>query len=142
MEEDQTGDSLSVTVSSGNKRSSRKLVFYRKREKPVKIRILKKTKENKQITKINSTEVVETPSVELPEWALNFIKKRVPKVVVSNTSEGVLLDIPGGEDQASSNLEDPMVIETDEEEYECNMDFVELDLFTTLPYYSPSNNVL
>ena len=142
MEEDQTGDSLSVTVPSGNKCSSRKLVFYRKKEKPVKIRILKEKKEKKQITKVKSTEVVETPCVELPEWALDFIKKRVPKMVVRNTSEGVLLDIPGGEDQASSNLEDPTKIETDEGEFECNMDFVELDLFTTLPYFSPSNNVL
>ena len=145
MEEDSVADSLSVTVPSVNKCGSRKLVFYRKKEKPVKIRILKKKKEKKQITKLKSTEVVEKPSVELPEWALNFIKQRVPKVVVSNTSAGVLVDIPAGEDQASSNIEDPMKIEKDEgdsmSEYECDYDYVELDLFTTLPYYSPSNNV-
>ena len=99
------------------------------------------------------------PRPELPDWARDFIKSKVPTVKRSETPDGevtYLVDEKGtileGEgfilssvnDKESDSFEDKEEIATDDSddeeevfEYEC--DYVDIDWFNSLPFFTPNN---
>ena len=153
MSENISKDSLTLKVTDGKK--ERNIVFYKKKEKPVKIKFLMKSKKPEKKKK------QEEPDLQvLPDWVVEFIKKKVPKVdetgIVLRSNETVfeqdsfkisiadLCEPPEIESPiiAGTSASDPVLESADvssDPEYEC--DYVELDLFTSLPFFTPSNDL-
>ena len=136
-------DSITVEVKKSGK--VRRVVFFKK--KPAKVKVPKEKKPKEIKSKVKSKRAVPKNSTELPEWAQEFIKKKVPTVekslVVSKDEtffSSELFSLSAGsflfEDQSepgSSPVEQPG--ESDEDEgYEC--DFVAKELFELFPFSS------
>ena len=157
MSETNSERSITLEVSDGKK--ERNIVFYKKKIKPVTIKFQtkpeKKLKENKR-----KKEEPEPELQALPDWVLEFIKKRVPKLeldqtqIVLRSNETVFegeeftistpdfalttLDPPRDPLESSNSLLESSDVSSDPE-YEC--DYVELDLFTALPFFTPCNDL-
>ena len=157
MSETISKGSITLKVSDGKK--ERNLVFYKKKVKPVTIKF--KAKPEKK-PKEKKTRKEEPELKALPDWVVEFIKKKVPKVQKDEKAQIVLRSnetvFEGGDftisipDLAETSL-DPVLAESSnsnsllepsdassDPEYEC--DYVELDLFTSLPFFTPSNDLL
>ena len=152
MSETDAKGSITLKVSDGLK--ERNIVFYKKKVKPVRIKFKakpeKKPKEKKRMKDDPQSQV-------LPDWVVEFIKKKVPKIgldqeqIVLRSNETVF----EGEDFTIStvdfagtsldpHLEDPLLLPepsdvSSDQDYEC--DYVELDLFTSLPFFTPTTDV-
>ena len=156
MNMSKTNSERSITLKVSDGKKERNIVFYKKKIKPVTIKFQtkpeKKPKENKR-----KKEEPEPELQALPDWVLEFIKKKVPKLeldqtqIVLRSNETVFegeeftistpdfafatLDHPL---ESSNSLLEPPDVSSDPE-YEC--DYVELDLFTALPFFTPSNDL-
>ena len=141
-------DTIAVEVKKSGK--VRRVVFFKK--KPAKVKVPKEKKPKVLKSKVKSKRAVPKNSTELPEWAKDFIKKKVPTVekslVVSKDEtffSSELFSLSAGsflfEDQSepgSSPVKvksDEQTGESDEDEcYEC--DFVAKELFELFPFSS------
>ena len=154
MSETKSEGSITLKVSDGSK--ERNIVFYQKKIKPVTIKFKSKP-EKKPKEKKKKKEEPELKT--LPDWVVEFIRKKVPKVgsdqgqIVLRSNETVFegeeftISTPDFmETFLDPSLEspDPLLEQSDDlssdPEYEC--DYVELDLFTSLPFFTPSNHLL
>ena len=155
MSETNSEGSITLKVSDGT--NERNIVFYKRKVKPVTIKF--KTKPEKKPKEKKRKRDEPEPQV-LPDWVVEFIKKKVPKLeldqtqIVLRSNETVFegeeftistpdfalttLDPPRDPlESSNSPLESPDV--SSDPEYEC--DYVELDLFTALPFFTPCNDL-
>ena len=145
LTENSEKESITVDVECEGKK--RTIVFWKKKVKPPKI---KKVTVSKPKPPSKKKDPPPKPTGELPDWAKDFIKKKVPKVDVRGENEvhlvlgsdGTLLANDSfkllAPDIINSKIEEELLEEKefaeDREEFEC--DYIELDLFTTMPFFS------
>ena len=146
MSETKSEGSITLKVSDGTK--ERNIVFYKRKAKPVTIKFKSKPEKKPKEKKRKKEE----PELEtIPDWVVEFIGKKVPKVgidqgqIVLRSNETVFegeeftISTPDFMDTSLDPLLEPSDLSSDPE-YEC--DYVELDLFTSLPFFTPSNILL
>ena len=75
-EEDPGNGSIAIDIKKSGK--VRRIVFFKK--KPVKVKVPKEKKPKKEKPKKKADQVTPECPSKLPEWAKEFIKKKVPKV--------------------------------------------------------------
>ena len=151
-------DGQSVTLNVVHAGKKRKIIFWKKKVKPPKPPKPPRVKKEKPVKPVKPKEDL-GPRPELPDWARDFIKSKVPTVKRSETPDGevtYLVDEKGtileGEgfilssvnDKESDSFEDKEEIATDDSddeeevfEYEC--DYVDIDWFNSLPFFTPNN---
>ena len=147
MSKTNSEGSITLQVSDGTK--ERNIVFYKRKVKPVQIKFKTKPEKKPKEKKRKKDE----PELQvLPDWVVEFIRKKVPKIELDQTQivlrsnetvfegEEFTISTP---DFASTTLDPLWIPETpdvsSDAEYEC--DYVELDLFTDLPFFTPSNDL-
>jgi len=168
MFENTEDQSIYIKVSEG---SERKIIFLKKREKPLKVPKVREKKESKRQKRKREREEEEkaTDFTVVPDWVLDFIKKKVPKVdfAKDNTNvevnsndiiyEGEIFTLTTGmldnddndkisdevpviksEFHTEVDLNENDVDGEDDEDDEANGDYVELDIFNTMPFFSPN----
>ena len=147
MSETKSEGSITLKVSDGTK--ERNVVFYKRKVKPVTIKFKSKPEKKPKEKKRKKEE----PELEtLPDGVVEFIGKKVPKVGSSDQGKIVLrsnetvfegeeftISTPDFMETSLDPLLEPSDISSDPE-YEC--DYVELDLFTSLPFFTPNNLLL
>jgi len=168
MFENTEDQSIYIKVSEG---SERKIIFLKKREKPLKVPKVREKKESKRQKRKREKQEEEkaTDFTVVPDWVLDFIKKKVPKVdfakdnsnveVNSNDIiyEGEIFTLTTGmldnddndkisdevpviksEFHTEVDLNENDVDGEDDEDDDANGDYVELDIFNTMPFFSPN----
>ena len=143
----ENGEKQSITVDVECKGKKRTIVFWKKKIKPPKV---KKIRVPKPKPPPKKKEPPPKPTGELPDWAKDFIKKKVPKVDFRGENEvhlvlendGKLIEndsftLSAPDFINSTSIEEEIEEEDsieESEEFEC--DYIELDLFTTMPFFS------
>ena len=150
---ENTNNGQSVTVNVEHEGKKRQIVFWKKLVKPPKEKKVRVKKEKPKKEKVKKDC---GPKPELPDWAQDFIKKKVPTIKRSDTPDGevtylvdnngtivegdgfILSSVNIKEDDPLENKND-IAAEDEEEVFEYECDYVDLDLFNSLPFFTPTN---